>query len=695
MEFTLPKLGKPAIPFPHFPTAHQAFLFRAWEYIPKEKIAKLLGTTVENVRQAGLEMGLPDIEPEPLWLSKGYITIIRQMWHILPYAQLLELLEMDEQTLAVMMREDDFLDIKLNDKPVCPPVQWCPLTEAEQAQTQALRKEMEQLDWSGRAPFDFRYDIPKLEFSGEERIKTRLIYAFSGLYQCAFEVDSRTYCPDSMLEAYSKLGINAIWTQAVLYQLTEFPFDPAISQGWQTRIARVREFADRLEKYGMKLFLYINEPRSMPEGFFKAYPHLRGHKVSDEKICLCTSTPEVQAYLKDSIEAICRAVPNIGGFFTITRSENPTNCYSHTDQAPGERVCTCPRCSKLPLGKVIADTIACYRAGADRVDPDIKIIAWDWAWRSESENIIRELPKGVIFLAKSEDLIPFTRGGISGEVRDYSMSVIGPGESAKRGWAAARAKGLEIGAKVQVNTTWEGSTVPALPVYPQVEEHMRNLAEEGISHIMLSWTLGGYPSRNIAHVAKYFFAHCQMEEESEAIQKAAQCFTEAFREFPFDVTSIYRGPSNAGPSNLLYLKPTGYDSTMTCFAYDDLTKWCSIYPVDIYENQYVKLCTKWEEGVKLLEKEPVSETVIMAKAAYWLYTSCLNQIRFYRARGTGDRNAMLRCAVAEKEAARQMLELMNLEPAIGYEAANHYYFSRGQLAEKILNCAWVIAKLED
>ena len=35
------------------------------------------------------------------------------MRHILPYDQLLEVLDMDEQMLAKLMREDDFIDVKL------------------------------------------------------------------------------------------------------------------------------------------------------------------------------------------------------------------------------------------------------------------------------------------------------------------------------------------------------------------------------------------------------------------------------------------------------------------------------------------------------------------------------------------------------------------------------------------------------
>lgn len=35
-----------------------------------------------------------------------------------------------------------------------------------------------------------------------------------------------------------------------------------------------------------------------------------------------------------------------------------------------------------------------------------------------------------------------------------------------------------------------------------------------------------------------------------------------------------------------------------------------------------------------------------------------------------------------------MLDQMNKNAAIGYEAANHYYFSKGQIIEKILNCRY-------
>lgn len=690
MLYTLPPNGKPAIPLPHFPTRHQAFLFRAWEYIPAEIIAKILKTDTATVRQAAADMGLPDYAPGDLWLRRGYITILRRMWHILPYDQLLELLDTDEQSLARLMREDDFLDIKLSDKPACERVEWRELSEEEREETRRIKEIMSDLDMSGVRPFDFAYDVPELTFSGEERFATRMIYAFSGLYQHAFDVDSEEFLPDDQLRAYQKLGINGIWTQGILAQLAPFPFDPALSAGYETRLTRMRAMTERLARFGIKLYLYLNEPRSMPLSFFDSHPELKGH-TQGENACLCVSSPQVREYLADAVESVCRSVPLIGGFFTITRSENLTNCYSHADKAGNP--CSCPRCREKSVGEVIASTVASLRDGARRVRSDIKVFAWSWGWNEYSEEIIRLLPRDVILLSQSELDMPFEIGGVKGNVIDYSMSIVGPGERARNEWRLARELGLEIGAKVQINTTWEASTVPAIPVSPSVEEHMDRLQSEGVRHLLLSWTLGGYPSPNIAAAAKYFYDGCTCVEQKNQLRNAEQQFVRAFSAFPFHLQVLYLGPQNAGPSSLLFESPTGYRSTMTCFAYDDLESWRGIYPVDTFEAQLARLCREWELGLRMIPEGDRSERAVMAGAAYCLFRSSLHQTRFIRARDEGRLWDAVAEAKRELEMTEQMLLLMNQNAAIGYEAANHYYFSKGQLAEKIINCRYIVEAL--
>ena len=689
MPFCLPKTGKAPIPLPHFPSVLQAFIFRASEFVSFDKIAQILKTTRENVECAAKQMGIDREETTGVWTEKGYITIIKSMWHILPYSQLLELLDTNEEDFATLLRQEDFLDIKLSDKPDCPPVLWKELTDEQKTAAEQAADILKDINTDGKKPFEFEFIKPKIHFEGKILFETRMIYLFSGLYQKAFDVDSEQYCPDSMLESYQRLGINAVWTQGVLSQLADYPFDRELSRGYEVRQKRLRKFTERCAKDGIKVFLYLNEPRSISKSLYLQNPQLGGHAVSDDKICLCTSQESVQNYLTDAVESVCRAAPLLGGFFTITRSENPTNCYSHSTPS----TCSCPRCKSKSVGQVIGQVISCIRNGADRVSRDIKVIAWSWAWKEFNIDIINHLPDRVILQSQSELFVPFEIGGIKGRVVDYSMRIIGPGTRAAEEWAEAKRRGLQTCAKIQVNTTWEGSTVPALPLFPLIEEHIKRIQDMGVSHLMLSWTLGGYPSQNLIHTAKYYSENTVICGSANDDTDAYELFCRAFCEFPFDMKVLYYGPQNGGPSNLLFEKPTGYSATMTCFAYDDLEKWRAMYPADIFESQLEKLCSLWKKGLDLLKNSRNSETLIMAKAAYCIYKSSLDQVRFYRARSMNDRTTMIECAKAELDTAKQMLALMNKNASIGFEAANHYYFSKGMIKEKILNCSYLINNL--
>lgn len=690
MKFELPKVGKKPTAFPHFPTRVCAFVFRALEFFSYEKIASILGTTAENIRYLALSMGVKEEQKSDVWLRKGYITIIRAMWHLLPYEQLLELLEIGGDELAVLLREEDFLDIKLKEKPDCRPLHWEPLTQSDRDALQRVRASMEPLSLDGKAPFDFQYIMPDVAFSGREVFGTRMIYLFSGLYQKSFDVDSREYCSDELLESYRRVGINGIYTQGVLYMLSRFPFEPSLSEGWQKRLENLKDLTERCAKYGIKVYLYLNEPRSMHKAFFKKYPHIKGHVEDDEHVCLCTSTKEVQDYIKNAVETVCKAAPLLGGFFCMAKSENLTNCYSHVHQ---NGACNCPRCRDRSIGEVIGEFFAAVREGADRVSPDIKV--FDYSWDGDDLearfDVIDHLPERVAVESICESRVPYEIGGVKSTLEDYSLNIIGPGERSLAMWERAKARGLETVAKLQINTTWECSTVPALPVFDKVDRMMQKLVDVGVDHLQLSWTLGGYPSPNLLYACKYFFEHAKVPQMSDAMQKAGKIFSEAFSHFPSHIRTAYMGPQNAGPATLFYEAPTGYDATMTCFAYDDVKSWAGVYPTDVFEAQLQKLCDGWEQGLALIEHEEDRETVCMAKAAYSLFRASLNLTKFIRLRDNGGTKAELYAIVLdERENAKEMLRLMNDDPAIGFEAANHYYFSRFGLCEKIINCEYLL-----
>lgn len=101
--------------FRHFPTRTAAVVWRNWGMITPECLAGVLHTTPDAVIELAEAMGLSVGEEVPmaLWRRRGYITLIRRNWELLPYSQLLKLLDFTPEKLDFLLREDDFLWTKL------------------------------------------------------------------------------------------------------------------------------------------------------------------------------------------------------------------------------------------------------------------------------------------------------------------------------------------------------------------------------------------------------------------------------------------------------------------------------------------------------------------------------------------------------------------------------------------------------
>src|SRR5439155_13558955 len=156
---------------------------------------------------------------------------------------------------------------------------------------------------------------------------------------------------------------------------------------------------------GIGVYLYLNEPRAMPEAFFKTRPELAGvHE--DGYAALCTSQPAVRAWMSDALAYVFSNVPKLAGVITITASENLTNCASHF------RWKECPRCKNRSDGEIIAEVNAAIEAGIHRGNPKANVIISDWGWRrhGDAPDIIARLPKSVLLLSVSEWAKPIERG---------------------------------------------------------------------------------------------------------------------------------------------------------------------------------------------------------------------------------------------------------------------------------------------
>ena len=817
----LPELSEKIAHYNSFPTLFQNFIFRNWESVPVEKLADVLCTDVNTVETLAADMGLRvPAKYNDGYKDRGFLTVVRNNWHLLPYEQILLLVDKTEDELAFTLREDDFFDIKLGSvKPDVPKLFYRPLTEDEKKKTAKVKEKLlSKLPYLGKdtkaEDFDFLLNFGKEEkvsydgkvrtvalddtwgikdnssgkythefkkfllekgnisldgsekyisvdilkdktkkaeshsisikkdgiaitsvdefgvlraldylkklinharsFSFDEaeivrdtRFDIRYIHSYCALFGDPFMDGGESSYPDSLFEEYRRIGINGIWLHSVLYKMCEFPFDKSMSDGWQKRLEGLKNLCDRAEKYGIKVYMYINEPRAVDMTFFKKHPEILGVE-RDGVGTLCTSVKVVQDYLYDGIRTICKAAPNLGGFFTITASENVTNCYSH--YMAGK--CPCERCKKRRPEEVYAEVNSIIKKAATSVNPDIEVIAYTWAWHQcESLERAAELnvENGVRILSVSEEGVEKTFGDTTTSVIDYSISLVGPGEKSKKLWEHTKKHGGKTLAKVQFNNTWECSTIPYIPTLDLVKKHMDGICENNVDGLMLSWSLGGYPSMNLAAMSKYFFCEesdTDVYEEmfgrnAEAIKRATADFSRAFTELPFHVHTAYLGPFQVGPANLMFETNSGLRATMTGFPYDDIDSWRAIFPLEVYEAQLGKLSEIWKDGLdRLLEKVAIDsrntrEFCEVATAGYCIFRSSYLQTKYNRLRDDYNdgkkelRDEILSVLDEEEKLAIMLYDVSSNNSTIGYEAANHYFFNKYNLAEKIVNVEYL------
>lgn len=462
----------PAIEFNHFPDRLYAFVWRNWELFSLERMAKVLETTPKNISAMGESMGLPPhVTPPDKYEQLGYLSIIRRNWHILNYDQLLTLLDWDVEKLAFTLREDDFLWIKLGSlKPSCSRLCYSPPGESVKKRCAEIKVVVSshfkrQIERPWRPRFDFINDMSSVDMpskatgprDGKEPI--RFLYSYFGVFGDPLLHPELDPYPDELLGGLAESGVNGVWLHVVLRQLAPSKRFPEFGKDHAIRIRGLNRLVNRAKNYGIKIYLYINEPRAMPGTFFTGRDGIRGVHEGDH-FSLCTSTSEVQEWLKKSLGYVFKQVPGLGGVFTITGSENLTNCYSHSRNAAG-----CPRCSERSGPDVIAEVNRTIAAGVWEGNPDAAVIIWDWGWPDGTSTgwgqpdwagkIIKALPDDVYLMCVSEWGKGIQRGGVSSTVGEYSISSVGPGPRAKRHWTLAKSRGLKTIAKVQVNSSWE------------------------------------------------------------------------------------------------------------------------------------------------------------------------------------------------------------------------------------------------
>ena len=739
VETVLPEGSAPApIVSAYFPDRVHEFVWRNWQVVEPARLASLLGTSVENVRDLAASMGLPPSGTVPPEMkTRGYITLIRRNWHLLPYDQLLRLLEMTPERLAFSLREDDFLWIKLGSlKPKCEAIRYQPPGAKARHRAAEIRRVVdEEFGKNLRSPAEPRFEFvrklsaPLPSFSlakprADETISLRLVYSYLAVYGDPLLNPALDPYPEGFLQRLAAVGVNGVWLHVVLRDLapggTAFP---EFGVDHERRLSNLRRLVNRARKYGIGVYLYMNEPRAMPASFFKDRAEMGGVR-ENEFIALCTSHPTVRKWMGDALAHVFRQVPDLGGIYAITASENLTSCASHGAWQ------SCERCKTRTDTDIIAEVASVLEEGVHRSSPKAKVILSDWGWKGHGDapDIIARLPKSVWLMSVSEWNLPIERGGIKSAVGEYSISSVGPGPRALKHWAAAEDAGVKPAAEIQFNNTCEIASIPYLPVMDLVAEHIHNLSPIKLHGMLVGWTMGGHPSPNFELAQRL---NRTPAPEVEAVldslarerfgvqgaphaRKAWALASEAFRQYPFNIGVVYTCPVQWGPANPLYRSKTGYRATMWGIPYDDLDGWRGPYPPETFAGQFEKVAAGFERAADELQvavrKAPskrrieVETDLRFAQAEAMHFQAVANQTRFVLARDALERGKSSltpeerdhlraearRCIQSELTLARQLFTLVCEDSRIGFEPSCQYFYLPLDLVEKVVNCRWLL-----
>lgn len=537
----------------------------------------------------------------------------------------------------------------------------------------------------------------------------RYVFSYFSLMTDVLGQDVVDPFPDGYLNQLFHQDADGVWIYALLEDLVPSPVFEGLGKD-SGGLRRLRNIVDRAASRGLKVYIYLNEPRAQRPAFYEKYPDAKG-QAEEGMFALCTSSKEVQEHLRRSFEKLFREVPGLGGVFVITASENLSNCYSHYYRTK----ISCPRCSKRTSAEVIVESIRCMAEGTWAANPDAKFIVWDWSWHSVlgeevPAQIIKQLPKGVGLMADFERGTPIVRGGVPMNVEEYSISIVGPSARAKLRSEQATQYGFDFLGKVQLSTTWECGTVPFIPVPNLLARKAQALHNVGADGVMATWTIGSYPSPNTeafsiknwnpnlpeADVLQRIALRRYGAEAAPSAVRGWTKMSEAFtQEYPF--FESYLPPLQHGPSLPLYRKDiTGAYGNATLFnCKDDWRRWTYPFTPEAMSQLLKHLCDRWDDGVEDLKEAAGKASGSRRRLAErdlgvaWMtgyhWRAYAHGLDFYRARDSGNAAELKAVATRELEATEQAFRLVRSDSRLGWEAELQYFYRPLDVLERLLS----------
>ncbi len=387
-------------------------------------------------------------------------------------------------------------------------------------------------------------------------------------------MDDVDYYPAAYLNRLAHEGVNGLWLSIEWKDLTKTSFrDP--SPDMERRLAKLRRTVETCGRYGIKLWLYSNEPEgfySADDPLLKAHPELAGAGWSSRRY-VCPNSEASQTFITESTRWISSQVQGLGGMINISLGEHGSSCLDQVG-AEADRRPNCPRCSLVPNWQTLAASQAAMARGLKEGDPNAEYICWLYmpAWKPLAPWVYElgaHMPKDVTLQVNFESgalKYQLDRPRIGG---DYWLSFVGPSERFARIAGQAAANRTPMSAKMQVGCSHEAATIPFMPVPSLLYRKYKEMPGMNVTSVMQCWYFGNYPgvmNRAAGRLAFEDFsgseddflrtlARPEWGGDADIVVQAWKHFAEGFQHFPLSTRFQWWGPMHAAPVWPLHLKP--------------------------------------------------------------------------------------------------------------------------------------------
>jgi hypothetical protein len=324
-------------------------------------------------------------------------------------------------------------------------------------------------------------------------------------------------------------------------------------------------------KYGLKTYAWLNTRQKFrkDDPVFKAHPEICGALTwaADGEYTLCTSHPLVRRYLKESVQGMFKALPELQGVVLIIGGEGFYHCHMRPfGVAKGHT--NCPRCEKLGAETAVADLCNDLATAARRVRPDAEVVLWPysaehvWAADFAVSGFLEKLKPGTALLTEIEKSETITKpDGIQKSIWDYSIDFIGPSKRAKQQIATCAKHHIPVYLKSEPELAFEAPLLPQVPCLDRWAERAEVLATCGADGAWIFSACRPYYGMSTAEINKYlwwsptadrdvllhqFAKRLAGERAADRLRSAWRNASLATAESP-ELPSYYTGPYYLGP----------------------------------------------------------------------------------------------------------------------------------------------------